>query len=389
HNMLVQSEAKFRLLAEKSPVGIYIIQDNVIKYINPQFALIFGYSPEELLEIKSIPDLVFSGDRRKVEEHFLRAADDGGDLLRYQFRGVRKEGEVIHLESYDSATLYYDRPAILGTTIDITDRKRSQEELLKRRKLESIGILAGGIAHDFNNLLMAIKGNIGILKFRCSEEPEADMSDESDMDLPETGEVFQCLDKATSQAADLAQKLITFSDGGWLMREKITLPNLLQTAVDYLPELKGNDFDVDLDTDLEPIYVDEHQFRQVLQALLLNAVEAVLGKSPIFIRAHNVSFDSSKNKFLLPAGEYIEMSIRDSGVGIPRENMEKIYDPYFSTKETYDQKGLGLGLTICYSVIKKHAGHIVIESDTENGTLVTLYVPAFTEETVTPFGIAP
>ncbi|MCP4149034.1 MAG: tetratricopeptide repeat protein [bacterium] len=425
HNLLRQSEEKFRILAEKSLVGIYIIQDGYIKYINPRFSEIFAYSPEELVGKKSMPDLAFEADRPMVTEKVNRKNSPTGDAVHYTFRGITKSGEMIYLESFDSTTLYHDHPAILGTTIDITDQKKTQDELLKSRKLESIGILAGGIAHDFNNLLVAIRGSMGILKNHSQHAdtkmekkiaPDTDpywdsnsgivVNKDSNTDTDtedgtgsgsdnhtntdtnadnDTDTVFEHLEKATSQAADLAQKLITFADGGWLMREKIELLHLIETSIEYLPLEMKREYKISIPKKLKPVYVDERQFRQALQCLLMNAAEADAKHQPISLKAQSVTIDEKNNEHSLKKGKYVKLSISDKGVGIPIERMSKIFDPYFSTKENYDRKGLGLGLSICYSIVKKHDGFITIESEPGKGTLVQVYIPAFSEDTAPLF----
>ncbi|MCP4146336.1 MAG: tetratricopeptide repeat protein, partial [bacterium] len=143
-------------------------------------------------------------------------------------------------------------------------KSKMSTELLKSRKLESVGILAGGIAHDFNNLLVVIRGNLGLLK-RKKEEPESVVG---------MATVFQNLEKATSQAADLAQKLTTFSNGGWLMKEKIAVSQFMKTTIDYLPEHMRRDYDLSIPSKSIFVNADERQLRQALQCLLINAAEA-------------------------------------------------------------------------------------------------------------------
>lgn len=253
---------------------------------------------------------------------------------------------------------------------DISERKKLEEEILRSKKLESIGILAGGIAHDFNNLLSVVMGNISLAQ---------------DEILPR-GKAHKFLDTAEDaslKAAGLAGKFITFSAGGWLKRERVVLSNVLKGARRLEgpgPQDRNVDYDIDIPVDLMPISGDERQLIQVLQNLFLNAIEAVPeGKAAdisISLRAENTTI-TSNNEYLLEPGKYVKVMVEDNGMGIPEKNIENVFDPYFSTKEKNSQKGMGLGLTICYSIIKKHEGHITLESQKGKGTTVTLYLPAF------------
>jgi PAS domain S-box-containing protein len=258
---------------------------------------------------------------------------------------------------------------------DISERKKLEEEIFKSKKLQSIGVLAGGIAHDFNNLLSAIVGNIMLVKDDASPGEKA-------------YEFLIQSEQTALKAAELAEKFISFSPGGGLIREELLLGNFLEDLMNSEPVLRHTDvsYNIDISTDLAPIYGDKGQLNQVMQNLLLNAVEAIeaepgdkLGR--ISIRAENSTIDS-KNQFQLKPGNYVKVSIEDNGTGIPAEIMDKVFDPYFSTKDRGSQKGMGLGLTLCYWIIKRHDGHIRLESQQGKGTTVFLYLPAFIQEAV-------
>jgi PAS domain S-box-containing protein len=363
---LRESEEKFRVLAERSLVGFWIIQDNAIKYANPRHLKIFGYTLEEMTDKKPL-ELVVEEDRQLVSQHLNKRMTGTDNSLSYEFKGHTKLGEIIHLESYGSLTQFQGKPAVLETVIDITDRKKVEMELLKIRKLESVGILAGGIAHDFNNLLTIIIGNISMTKMNLERENV----DKKNLNLLEDAE------KASYQATDLAQKFITFSEGGWIAPKKLTLSGLLNNTINFYPELEELHYNISISDDLKPLYGDERQLKEVIINLLLNASEAIFSQNKeISINAGNITLLPG-NEFLLKEGEYIKISIKDKGKGIPANQLEKIFDPYFSTKSQVTKKGLGLGLAICYSIIKKHEGHISVVSETGSGTTVDVYLPAF------------
>jgi PAS domain S-box-containing protein len=361
---LKESEEKFRILTEESMTGIVIIQAKTIKYANPKFADIFAYTRAEMID-KPFLDMVYAADRPMMEEILAPGNTETGDSLSCQFRGVTKKNELIWLECYGTFTLYQGQPALFKTIVDITRRKKEEAELIKSRKMESVGILAGGIAHDFNNLLTIIIGNITMLKLKLGIKD------------PQIYNFLEKIEKASGQAAELAHQFVDFSEEGTLLRTKITMPVLLKNAIDLSPEIRDIPCHISLPPELQPIYGDERQLRQVITNLLLNAHEAGTNEDKkITVTAENTRLDET-NPFSLAKGDYVKISVMDNGKGIPAELLDKIFDPYFSTKETVTQKGLGMGLAICYSIIKKHEGHIAVTSQVGKGTTVDVYLPVF------------
>lgn len=361
---LQESEEKFRILTEKSMTGICMIQDNAVKYANPKFLEMFAYTREEMMG-KPCMELVYAPDRPMMEEILAQRNTETGDTLSCQFRGLTKRHEVIYLECYGTFTPYQGQPALFKTVVDITRRKKEESELIKSRKMESVGILAGGIAHDFNNLLTIIIGNITMLKLKLGKKD------------PQIFNFLEKVEQASTQAAELAHQFVDFSEEGGLLRTKITMTSLLKNAVDLSPEIRHIPCHISLPRDLDPIYGDERQLRQVIINLLINAHEANLDEDEkITITAENTRLEET-NPFSLAKGNYVKISVIDNGKGIPSELLEKIFDPYFSTKERVTQKGLGMGLAICYSIIKKHEGHIAVTSQLEKGTTIDVYLPIF------------
>lgn len=366
---LQESEEKFRILTEKSMAGICMIQHKTIKYANPKFLKMFAYTLEEMID-KPCIELVYAPDRPMMEEILDQKNTEAGDTVSCQFRCLTKKHEIIYLECYGTFTLYQGQPALFKTVVDITRRKKEESELIKSRKMESVGILAGGIAHDFNNLLTIIIGNITMLKIKLGKKDSGIYN------------FLKKVEQASTQAAELAHQFVDFSEEGGLLRTKITMTSLLKNAIDLSPEIRHILCHISLPPDLEPIYGDERQLRQVITNLLINAHEACWEKDEkIMVTAENTNLDET-NSFSLPKGNYVKISVIDNGKGIPPELLEKIFDPYFSTKETVTQKGLGMGLAICYSIIKKHEGHIAVTSQEKKGTTVDVYLPAYNSKIV-------
>jgi len=189
-------------------------------------------------------------------------------------------------------------------------------------------------------------------------------------------------------AGELTKKLITFSKGGWMKSDKIVLADLLKDLKLPVPlDAGGHEINqatekcqlvYHIDSNMVPIQGDREQLRQVLQALLLNAVEAVPDIRMGQIEISGTLCDASEaEQYDLKERQYVKITVQDNGRGIKPDYIEKVFDPYFSTKDLSSQKGMGLGLTICYSIIKKHHGHIALESEKEKGTLVSIYLPAY------------
>ncbi|MCP5048359.1 MAG: tetratricopeptide repeat protein [bacterium] len=367
---LGESEEKFRALSEKSMVGICIIQADTIRYANPRLLELFSYPGDQLIG-KSPLDLVVEGDKDQVTENFDKQITGAVDFKPFEFRGITKEGDIIYLEAHGTLTQYLDNPALMETLIDITDRKTAEQDLLKSIKLESVGILSGGIAHDFNNLLSVIIGNLEMSK-ETLHDPDSDSK--SFLDNAE---------KASHQAAELVNKLLTISRGGWMMKDKIYLNDIFKQMAHFSEKLKDFSYSLVLENNLKPLYGDGRQLRQVMENLLLNAHEATEGiedDESVGLSAKNASLETD-NQWFLKEGGYLKVSVMDNGKGIPSHLMGKIFDPYFSTKERGNQKGMGMGLAICQAIVRKHDGHITITPRLPKGTQVDVFLPVYNEDT--------
>jgi PAS domain S-box-containing protein len=246
---------------------------------------------------------------------------------------------------------------------DITGRNQAEAAQLVSRKLESTGILAGGIAHDFNNLLTVILLNLELART-----------------LPPYGEELATIlgdaKKAVLIAHTLTQQLITFAHGSVPIRIPTRLSGVIQESVQLALTGSNVKCEFSLVDDLWLVEVDISQIGQVLRNIILNAREAMPAGGTISVRMENVVLESPKIPSL-PPGKYVRVSVTDQGGGIAKEVLPKIFDPYFSTKERGEQKGMGLGLTICHAVLRKHGGTITVNSKVGVGTTFHLYLPTF------------
>lgn len=255
---------------------------------------------------------------------------------------------------------------ILGVVIilrDITDKQKLEKELFKATKLESIGLLAGGIAHDFNNILTGITSSLFMAK----------------MSLDKDSTIYKFIneaEKAAFRATKLTNQLITFAKGGAPIKESQSIREIIEEAVGFSLSGSNIDCELKLPENLWAIEIDRGQIDQVITNLIINAEQAMPEGGTITLNAENIVIGDSIPKdttaFLpLNPGNYIKISVKDEGSGIRPEDLESIYDPYFTTKDN----GSGLGLTICYSIIRKHNGFIYAKSRMGVGTTFHVFLP--------------
>jgi len=262
----------------------------------------------------------------------------------------------------DSCAPIRDRESrIVGMVLvfrDVTDRRTMESDLLKAQKLESIGLLAGGIAHDFNNLLTGALGNISLA---LAIIPPGD----------KVATRLASAEQACLRAKDLTQQLLTFSRGGAPVRQAMSIAALIRDSAGFSLSGKNIKCEFAIADDLWPAEVDAGQISQVINNLIINAVQAMPEGGMIEIACNNI-FVPGEDSLPLKDGKYIRLSISDSGAGIPKENLARIFDPYFTTKN----EGKGLGLAMVYSIVRNHEGHITAASTPGEGTTFTIYLPA-------------
>lgn len=278
---------------------------------------------------------------------------------------VTEPGGRVRLFEVFAAPVLREDGTLLGimeSNRDVTEQKLLEEELVKARKLESLGILAGGIAHDFNNILAAVVGNLDLARvFRGRPE-----------------KVFERIDlaqKAAWRAKDLTLQLLTFSQGGSPVKKTASILELIRESAAFALSGSRAVVEFSLPNHLQPVEMDQGQMSQVINNLIINADQAMPNGGTIRLVAepYTVTADST---IPLPEGNYVKVSVEDEGMGIPPENLTRIFDPYFTTKA----KGTGLGLATTYSIVKNHGGMIVAESSAGVGTAFHIYLPASPEK---------
>ncbi len=244
-----------------------------------------------------------------------------------------------------------------------SEHKKAEEEHLKLRHLESLEILAGGMTHDFNNLIAAI---IGFVQIARSESQPGDV-----VHSTMTAAMRNCL-----HARELSQRLLTFATGGEHARAMQPIAGIIEESVKEVLKDTPLKAELELPENLHPVPIDAEQMGQVFFNLVENAKEAMPDGGVLSIVGENL-YLTAEDGLPLPAGDYIILTLQDTGIGIETVNIPRIFNPYFSTKDTYSQKGLGLGLAVCYSVIRRHGGLITIDSQVGKGTTIAIYLPTF------------
>lgn len=260
-----------------------------------------------------------------------------------------------------TAPIYDNKGGLVGAVLafrDVGDEQRLNNEWAKVTKLESLSLLAGGIAHDFNNALTVILGNISAAR----------------INVPAESDIANYLTEATNatvKAKELASQLLTFAKGGEPIKKIISPNQLLSDTARFALSGSNVRLQLNLAPDLWSFEIDPEQISRVIQNLTLNAVQAMPSGGTLEIAAENVLINDTSN-LPLYSGNYVLIKVKDEGLGIPTELLDKIFDPYFTTKE----KGNGMGLAICYSIINRHDGHITVEPNSGNGTTFFIYLPA-------------
>jgi PAS domain S-box-containing protein len=244
---------------------------------------------------------------------------------------------------------------------DVTERARLEGEILRASKLESVGILAGGIAHDFNNLLTVVMGNITLATLDSQAMASA-------------GRWLQDAERGVMRARDLTQQLLTFARGGEPIRSAVHLPEMVREAAQFALHGSKVRCEFAIEDGLWTAEVDKGQIGQVVQNLVINAVQAMPEGGIMHVAMRNQRL-TAMSVAQLSAGDYLCITISDTGEGIRPEHLARIFDPYFTTKKS----GSGLGLATVYSIIRKHQGHIEVESEISRGTKFRFWLPASPE----------
>jgi len=361
---------KERLSVTLRSVGDGVITTDIggkVVLMNKVAEELTGWAHEDAVgkSLDKVFHIVTEKTHQPYHHYFKKVVETGGVIgpERDVILIAKNRRERIIAES--AAPIRDQESRIVGVVLvfrDITEKRKVEEELLKASKLESVGILAGGIAHDFNNILTAIIGNVSLAKLY--DHPDGKVSG-----------ALTKVEAAALQAKKLTQQLLTFARGGTPIMQTTSIAELITESVYFT--LRGSNVNCDffIPENLWFVDVDEGQMSQVINNLIINADQAMPGGGTITVSAENIII-GEKHALPINEGEYVKITIKDRGIGISKEHLERIFDPYFTTK----QKGSGFGLAITYSIISKHSGHITVESEVGGGTTFSIYLPASFEE---------
>lgn len=358
-NKILREEVEFQsLLMETIPDLFYVLDPTgmLIKW-NRRAEEISGYQPDE---ITGKHGLIFIAEEDRDEAQIgLEEAYSKGTAAR-DLRLVTKGGKKI-LHRFSGASIRDvggRHMGFIGIGRDISTLKKMEEEMARAQKLESVGILASGIAYDFTNLLSSVDENIRLAVLNA---------DQREM----LRDALQEAQKASFHAKDLTRQLHALSRAAFPVKKAVALGDIVRKHAEFAVRGSNIVCTVNVAGDLWDTEVDEGQIGSAVSHIVLNAVEAMPGGGTLTIEVRNTEVSPDELP-PLSGGRYIKISVSDCGVGIPQAHVQKIFDPYFTTKPDRS----GMGLAISYAVVRNHEGHILVESNPGKGTVFHIYLPA-------------
>jgi PAS domain S-box-containing protein len=364
---LAASEDRYRILITHANEGIFVLQDEFIRYHNPKTEKLIGCSSEELIS-SPFTDLVHPQDRDLVKDWLTERLQGEDSESSYPFRIIDKSGDILWWEVNAVHFAWESGPAVLCFVRDVTSHKKMETQLRQAQKMEAIGTLASGIAHDFNNILMAIMGNAEMAEMGLNNKPENRLIRQS---------IDQVL-KAANRAKDLVKQILTFSRDSEWDRKPVQMHLIIEEVLKLLKVSLPENIEIrrDIGANSDTVMADAGQIHQVFMNLCTNAHHAMKERGGVLEVALNRVDLAAGNTGAYPdlkPGPYLKLSVKDTGNGIKRDVMGRIFDPYFTTKE----KGLGtgLGLSVVHRIIRGHGGRITVESELGKGTEFEILLP--------------
>jgi len=368
---LIYERERYSFLVDRMPYGMVLIdKTGKFLYVNKEWVTLFGYAPEEIPDGRSWFKKAYPDDdyRKIVMETWKKDAKDLriGEKAPRIFNATCKDGSI---KVISFITVLVENNLIITTAFDITDYKRTEEQFLQAQKMEAIGRLAGGVAHDFNNMLTVILGhaNLGML--------------ELDLGYP-LYQRFSEIKKAGERSSELTKNLLAFARKQSIDPKVMNLNASIEDMLKMLLRLIGENIELKWmpGKDLWKIKFDPVQLTQVVMNLVVNAKDAIPDVGRITIETRNIVLDEvyCKNHLGFYPGEYVMLAISDNGIGMTKDILEHIFEPFYTTKEK--EKGSGLGLSTVYGIVKQNNGFINAYSEPEKGTTFKIYLPRYAGE---------
>jgi PAS domain S-box-containing protein len=358
---LKRNEERFRSFVENANDVVFALTpEGTFSYVSPRWKDAFGYEISETIGHPFVP-FVHPDDVPGCFEFLQKVMNTGEKQSGIEYRVRCKDGNFLRYKANGSRIQEADNTfTFIGIGRDITEQDHLQQEIIKTQKLESIAVLASGIAHNFNNVLTGVIGYISYARKHAGNPEKL---------LP----VLAAAEKSSNRAADLAHQLLSFSRGGNPAKKLIPIDELVRESVSLFltgSKVSGN---VECSTH-QAVYADSQQISQAFNNIILNAVHAMPEGGVLAVRVVAEVLPEG-NSYSLQPGAYLKIVFTDSGCGIPNNILPKIYDPYFTTRES----GTGLGLSTTLAIINRHNGRISIASEVGSGTSVTVFLPSFHE----------
>ena len=366
-----EEQSRYKELLENVDDAVYILdrKGNVLEANEAAYSQL-GYKPEQFFEL-NLTDIIPVDDAALIINQLGKNIEQQApQKITVETSHAKIEGDPIPVEIHSRAISYRGRNVILNVARDITSRKEVEKEkkhlesqLIHSQKMEAIGTLAGGIAHDFNNLLMGIQGYVSLMRLQSRPEDPND-------------EYIQGIENAVMNAANLTNQLLGFARKGKYTLRQTSLNTIVESSTKMFTRTRKEIVThKKLQNDLWSVKVDPGQIEQVLINLYLNAWHAMPDGGDIYIQTENIYLSDEYCKpFEVPQGNYVKVSVTDTGVGIDPKFIERIFEPFFTTKDV--GKGTGLGLASAYGIIINHKGIIRVYSEINHGTTFNIYLPA-------------
>ena len=371
HLKEAEERSRYQELLENVDDAVYIIDERgFIIEANTASYESLEYSREQFFNLR-LSKLVPYNDYKTIislGEH----SEDSSRLKRLTIETfhIGKDGHSIPVEIQSRSITYMGKRVILNVARDITERIEAEKhktylenQLTHAQKMEAMGTMAGCIAHDFNNLLTAIQGNVDLLMMKLEREQFSYTR-------------LKAIDKTINSATSLTKQLLRFARGEKNEAVPLNINALVEASTEiFIKSRKEIDLGLKFENDIWPVSADRGQLEQVLVNLCINSWQAMPKGGELNIHTKNIRLDENFcEPFQLPGGDYVNISVSDTGVGMAPEIMDKIFDPFFTTKES--GKGTGLGLASAYGIIRNHKGMITVESENGKGTTFNIYLPS-------------
>ena len=368
---LRESEEKYREIIENSLEGIFVSQNNLIQFCNHRFAEMFLIKDTRHIIGKPLRELVSPKDRDMVERQNQSLENNEYKKTHYNFKARRDDGTEFEVETLSTRILFNGKPAAQSVIRDVSEQRQLEEQLRQAQKMEAVGRLAGGIAHDFNNLLTVISGHAELALLSLNQ---------NDPFYKTVTEIYNASDRAST----LTKQLLAFSRKQALEMKVLDLNAVLSNMDDMLRRIIGENIDITTipSRKLWKVKADPGQLEQVLVNLVVNSRDAMPKGGKLTIETSNIELDETYTITHPGAseGDYVMLTVSDTGCGMTEDVKVKVFDPFFTTKE--EGIGTGLGLSMVYGIVKQSGGSIWVYSEPDHGTTFKIYLPKVEDETV-------